>query len=196
LAEVRDTANVLRGAGGRLGARVSHWITTNEPLVTAFLGHFSGEHAPGIQDPTATFQAGHHILLSHGLAYQALRASVKRGLVQKNLLLDANELVVSLPAPAEWVVLNAGGHGFYRVRYEAALLKKLTGALPRLAAIERFDVASDCLALAQAGPAILIANVAFLAALALLVRLGTPYLGRRRASLARPNYSRRRHGWA
>lgn len=32
--------------------------------------------------------------------------------------------------------------------------------------------------------AILVANVAFLAALALLVRLGTPYLGRRRAALA------------
>ena len=32
--------------------------------------------------------------------------------------------------------------------------------------------------------AILVSNVAFLAALALLVRLGTPYLGRRRAAIA------------
>ncbi len=78
---VRDTAyrfaDYARHMGERLGDRVSHWITHNEPLVTAFLGHFSGEHAPGLQDPTATFQAGHHLLLSHGLAYEALRASVK-----------------------------------------------------------------------------------------------------------------------
>ncbi len=81
----------------------------------------------------------------------ALRASVKRGLVEKHVLLDGDELTVPLPAPADWVILNAGGHGFYRVRYEPPLLKRLTGALPRLAPIERFDVASDCLALAQAG---------------------------------------------
>ncbi|MCC7358324.1 MAG: beta-glucosidase [Anaerolineales bacterium] len=62
----------------RLGDRVTHWITHNEPLVTAFMGHLSGEHAPGIKDPTAAFQAGHHLLLSHGLAYAAIRGAAKR----------------------------------------------------------------------------------------------------------------------
>lgn len=78
----RDTAyhfaDYARHMGERLGDRVSHWITHNEPLATAFLGHFSGEHAPGMQDPTATFQAGHHLLLSHGLAYEALKGAAKR----------------------------------------------------------------------------------------------------------------------
>jgi puromycin-sensitive aminopeptidase len=80
-----------------------------------------------------------------------LRASVKRGLVEKRLLLEGQELVVPLPAPADWAVVNAGGHGFYRVRYGPALLKKLAGALPRIAAIERFNLVSDCFALAQSG---------------------------------------------
>ena len=46
-----------------------------------------------------------------------LRAAVKKGVVEKRLLLDGNEMTVALPAPPEWVVANAGGHGFYRVRY-------------------------------------------------------------------------------
>jgi puromycin-sensitive aminopeptidase len=80
-----------------------------------------------------------------------LRASVKRGLVHKQVLLAEEELGVSLPAPAEWVVANAGGHGFYRVRYAPPLLKRLAGALARLQPIERFNLVSDCWALAQAG---------------------------------------------
>jgi len=80
-----------------------------------------------------------------------LRAWVKRGIVEKHLLLEAPELVVPLPAPADWVVVNAGGHGFYRVRYAPPLLKKLTGALPRLAPIERFNLISDAFALTQSG---------------------------------------------
>ena len=80
-----------------------------------------------------------------------LRAAVKRGEVGKHLLLDDQELVVPLPAAADWVVVNAGGHGFYRVRYAPVLLKKLLGALGRVAPIERFNLVSDCFALTQSG---------------------------------------------
>jgi puromycin-sensitive aminopeptidase len=80
-----------------------------------------------------------------------LRASVKRGIVEKHLLLDTPELTVPLPAPADWVVVNAGGHGFYRSRYTPPLLKKLLGALGRVAPIERFNLLSDCFALTQSG---------------------------------------------
>jgi puromycin-sensitive aminopeptidase len=80
-----------------------------------------------------------------------LRASVKRGLVHKQLLFEEADTLVPLPAPAEWVVANAGGHGFYRVRYAPPLLKKLSGALPKLSPIERFNLISDCFALAQSG---------------------------------------------
>lgn len=57
----------------RLGDRVNHWLTHNEPWCAAFLGYGIGVHAPGIQDKQSAFCAGHNILLSHGLAVQALR---------------------------------------------------------------------------------------------------------------------------
>jgi puromycin-sensitive aminopeptidase len=80
-----------------------------------------------------------------------LRASVKRGFVDKPVLLGNEDLAVALPASPDWVVVNAGGHGFYRVQYAPPLLKKLTGALRKLAPIERFNLISDAFALAQAG---------------------------------------------
>jgi len=63
--------------GKRFGDRVDHWITHNEPTITATLGYLTGEHAPGQRNPPAAFRALHHILLSHGLAVQALRTAVQ-----------------------------------------------------------------------------------------------------------------------
>jgi beta-glucosidase len=52
---------------------VDAWITHNEPWVMAFLGHAEGVKAPGIRDWPTALRASHHLLLSHGLAAQALR---------------------------------------------------------------------------------------------------------------------------
>ncbi len=74
---VRDTAARFRDYAAivaeRLGDRVSHWITHNEPWVVAFLGNLMGIHAPGWQDLSAALQVAHHVLLSHGLAVPVLR---------------------------------------------------------------------------------------------------------------------------
>jgi len=59
----------------RLGDRVQHWITLNEPWVFAFLGYGTGVHAPGLTDWKAALQAAHHALLAHGKAADALRAA-------------------------------------------------------------------------------------------------------------------------
>src|SRR5215211_348426 len=59
----------------RLGDRVASWATHNEPLCTTIIGHLIGEHAPGLRDLGAAYQATHHVLLSHGLGAQALRAA-------------------------------------------------------------------------------------------------------------------------
>ncbi|MGY1671615.1 GH1 family beta-glucosidase [Geodermatophilus sp. SYSU D00710] len=56
-----------------LGDRVRHWSTLNEPMVSSLLGHMSGAHAPGLQDPVAASRAVHHLLLGHGLAAGRLR---------------------------------------------------------------------------------------------------------------------------
>ncbi len=57
----------------RLGDRVRHWATFNEPAVIAFAGHRNGEHAPGLQDEKLALQVAHHLLVAHGLAAQAMR---------------------------------------------------------------------------------------------------------------------------
>lgn len=63
----------------RLGDRVAFWQTHNEPWCAAFLGYGIGVHAPGLQDMSLVPVAGHHLLLSHGLALPRLRAHVRPG---------------------------------------------------------------------------------------------------------------------
>jgi beta-glucosidase len=68
----------------RLGDRVRHWTTFNEPSVVAFDGYLAGEHAPGIQDYKAALQVNHNLLVAHGLAVQAMRGvdpSIQAGIV-------------------------------------------------------------------------------------------------------------------
>ena len=57
----------------RLGDRVTRWVTHNEPWCVATLGHEEGHHAPGHHDPAEALSVAHHLLLSHGLATQAIR---------------------------------------------------------------------------------------------------------------------------
>jgi beta-glucosidase len=58
---------------GRLGDRVRDWLTQNEPYCISWLGYALGLHAPGRTDAAAAVAAAHHVLLSHGLAVEALR---------------------------------------------------------------------------------------------------------------------------
>ena len=55
--------------------RVPFFATLNEPWCSAFLGHWTGEHAPGLRNLEAALRAAHHLLLGHGLAVEALRAA-------------------------------------------------------------------------------------------------------------------------
>ena len=59
-----------------LGDRVKHWITHNEPAVYSFVGHWFGEHAPGLTDPATALQVSHHLQLSHGWAVPVIRRNV------------------------------------------------------------------------------------------------------------------------
>jgi beta-glucosidase len=78
----RDTAYAFaeyaRLVTARLSDRVRVWMTHNEPWVAAMAGYYAGEHAPGIKDVHAAFKAMHHLLLSHGLAAEAIRASARQ----------------------------------------------------------------------------------------------------------------------
>jgi beta-glucosidase len=59
----------------RLGDRVHHWTTHNEPWCIATLGYEQGDHAPGLRDPVLGLRAAHHVLLSHGRAVPVIRGN-------------------------------------------------------------------------------------------------------------------------
>jgi beta-glucosidase len=76
----RETAERFAAYAGHmareLGDLVTTWITHNEPWVVAFLGHAQGRFAPGFRDWPAAVTVSHHLLLSHGMAVDALPGSV------------------------------------------------------------------------------------------------------------------------
>ncbi len=81
----RDTclrfADYAAEVARRFGHRVATIATHNEPWCTANLGYGNAQFAPGVADARQAVQVSHHLLLSHGLALQAMRASgAKAGL--------------------------------------------------------------------------------------------------------------------
>jgi beta-glucosidase len=72
---VRRFADYALEVGRRFGSRVASIATHNEPWVVAILGHETGVFAPGLKSRKSAMQVAHHLLVSHGLAVRALRAS-------------------------------------------------------------------------------------------------------------------------
>ncbi|MYS94510.1 MULTISPECIES: GH1 family beta-glucosidase [Streptomyces] len=81
----RDTAfafaDYVSVVAERLGDRVTHWATLNEPLCSAWIGHLEGTMAPGWTDLTAAVRASYHLLFGHGLAVRAVRAAAPGALI-------------------------------------------------------------------------------------------------------------------
>jgi beta-glucosidase len=81
--ENRDTLSAFAAYADllsrRLGDRVKHFATLNEPWVIAFLGNLFGIHAPGKQDLRTALLVSHHLMVGHGMAIDALRANVPDG---------------------------------------------------------------------------------------------------------------------
>jgi len=75
----------------RLGDRVKHWVTHNEPWCIATLGYEEGRHAPGRRDPAEALRVSHHLLLSHGRALPVVRANAPGARVGIVLILTPAE---------------------------------------------------------------------------------------------------------
>lgn len=73
----RDTAHrfgdYTQVVAGRLGDRVRHWYTINEPASTSLQGYALGELAPGHTLLFDSLPTVHHQLLAHGIAAPILR---------------------------------------------------------------------------------------------------------------------------
>jgi beta-glucosidase len=83
---------------------VKSWTTHNEPTCAGLLGYQMGIHAPGICDWGQSLAAIHHLLLSHGLAVQAVRANTP----------DAEAGIVIDPIPAEPASYSSEDYSAYR----------------------------------------------------------------------------------
>ena len=64
----------------RIGDRIDHVSTINEPWCVAWLSYFLGGQAPGIKDIRAATRAMHHIMLAHGNALEVLRSNNQENL--------------------------------------------------------------------------------------------------------------------
>ncbi|HUF32158.1 MAG TPA: M1 family metallopeptidase [Acidimicrobiales bacterium] len=78
-------------------------------------------------------------------------ALVSSGGTAHKVLLEGDSATFKLPDAAAGVVVNAGGHGFYRVRYSPALLNTLQDRLADLQAVERALLLEDTWAAVLAG---------------------------------------------
>ncbi|MCK4541679.1 MAG: beta-glucosidase [Spirochaetales bacterium] len=75
--ESREAAQLFADYTGivvkRLGDRVKHWITLNEPWEHAAFGYLLGIHAPGRKKLRSFFKVIHNQLLAHGEAVKRIR---------------------------------------------------------------------------------------------------------------------------
>jgi beta-glucosidase len=144
---VRDTA--LRFAeyaalmASELGDVIEGWITHNEPWVVAILGHAVGRKAPGVRDWPTALTAAHHLLLSHGLAVDALRASVKAPVgitLNLNPMRPASEADVAAAARMDAHQNRWFLDPVLRGTYPAAMLEHYQRVFGSLAAVNPEDL--------------------------------------------------------
>ncbi len=74
-------ADYAGAVGERLGDLVPAFLTINEPKTQVQSGYLSGDFAPGRKDPVAATKVLHHLMLGHGLAVGALRATAPKSQV-------------------------------------------------------------------------------------------------------------------
>lgn len=71
--------------------------------------------------------------------------------IQQRVLVDGPSVTVTLDGPAEWIVANTSGSGFYRAAYDPASRAALLDNLDGLEAIERYGLVDDSWALVVGG---------------------------------------------
>jgi beta-glucosidase len=82
-----------------LGDRVKHWITLNEPHVSAFVSYLEGRHAPGHANLDEALAAAHHLLLAHGWTVPVLRRNCHEAEV--GITLNLSPYVPASPSAAD-----------------------------------------------------------------------------------------------
>jgi len=99
----RSTAEAFieytEAVAARLGDRVRHWITHNEPWVYAWVGNAWGAHAPGRTSEADAVVVAHHLLLSHGWAVEAIRRAAPESRV--GITLNLSQIYPATDTPED-----------------------------------------------------------------------------------------------
>ena len=82
-----------------------------------------------------------------------MRGSLGGNPFEERFLLESDEAVVPLDGEVDWVVANAGGHGFYRTNYSPELFQALLDNVDDLGDTERYALVSDTLGFVRNGDA-------------------------------------------
>jgi puromycin-sensitive aminopeptidase len=126
---------------------------------------------PGFPLVSARLEGGHLVLAQQPFTYLSeplpgassvpaarrwqvplrVRVTARNQAETHSILLAEAETRVPVPSGCDAVLVNEGGHGFYRVRYTRDLLERLLGRLSELGAIERFNLVNDAWATTVAG---------------------------------------------
>lgn len=89
----------------RMGDRISHWVTINEPWVVAHCGYLTGEHAPGKRSSKALPAVVHHLLLAHAHAASAIRQ--EKSLARIGLVVNLEPQYAASKAPADALAVRS-----------------------------------------------------------------------------------------
>ena len=124
--------------GERLGDRVDHWITHNEPACPAWLGHGLGIHAPGHENLAEALAAAHHLLLSHGWAVGELRRCAPQAEV--GIVVDSWPVYPWTESPADHAAARLVDgmtsrwffDALFRGKYPADVLEQFEAVAPRI----------------------------------------------------------------
>ncbi len=80
----------------RLDDLVDVWTTFNEPYCSAFLGYYTGDHAPGHNSVYEYAKATHNLLLTHGLVMKYYREHYSKPI---GIVLNLSHVKTNNPTP-------------------------------------------------------------------------------------------------
>ena len=122
-----------------LGDRVARWTVLNEPWIFVFMGHRTGEHAPGLRDPALALRASHIVNLAHAEGIRAAHAAAPSALIGSAVDAEAAYPATDDPLDA------AAAERYHAARNAWFLDPLLHGAYPSAfvdqdAALESMDI--------------------------------------------------------
>ncbi|MDE0138111.1 MAG: M1 family metallopeptidase [bacterium] len=146
--ETRDLWESLDDSSGRpVGEIMDTWILQGGyPQLTV-----------GITDGGLSLEQSRFLLIPDPADTRTWKVPVRlRGMAggdpfETSVLVERSRITVPLDGPVDWVIANAGGHGFYRSRYEETLLDALVDRLQLLDPVERFVLVDDAWTFVEAG---------------------------------------------